>query len=111
MITYGGFVGMSFREDVRVYFSESLTKTNQLYNETIKIAASKGINARAPYIEVPKENDYIDSKKYMSGLNPFNDTRPLNAIEIAYLYMNVMTNAMGVKLCLAFAQTSPSKEV
>lgn len=111
MVTYSGFVGMSFREDICNYFSHCLSETNQLYNQSLKVASSKGLNARAPYIEVPKETDFVDSKKYMSGLNPFNEKRPLNTVEISYLYMNIMTNSLGGKLCLAFAQTSPSKEV
>lgn len=76
-----------------------------------EIVLSKGMLSRHPYIEVPHEADYIDSKNYYSGLNPLSSKRPLNAIEISHLYMSVMTNAMGVKLCLAFAQTSPTKEV
>ena len=61
--------------------------------------------------KLPKETEYVESKKYYSGLNPFSDKRPLNAIEISHLYLNIMTNSIGSKLCLAFAQTSPSKEV
>lgn len=111
MIAYSGFVSMSTREDIRHYFTQALNETASLYNQTSEIALSKGINARHPYIEVPKETDYVDSKKYLSGLNPFNDKRPLNAVEISHLYMNILTNTVGVKLCLAFAQTSPSKDV
>src|SRR5699024_12528884 len=33
------------------------------------------------------------------------------AVEISHLYLNIMTNAIGLKLCSAFAQTSPSEEV
>lgn len=101
MITYGGFVAMSFREDICNYFSQGLSETNKLYNQSLKIALAKGVNARPPYIEVPKETDYVDSKKYMSGLNPFNEKRPLNAVEISYLYMNIMTNS--ICLCANFS--------
>jgi len=111
MIAYSGFVSMSEREDIRNYFTQALNKTAKIYNQTSEIALSKGINARHPYIEVPKETDYVDSKKYLSGLNPFSDNRPLNAVEISHLYMNILTNTVGIKLCLAFAQTSPSKDV
>ena len=111
MLAYGGFLSMSTREDICNYFSMGLSKITNLYNESLKIAVNKGINGRHPYIEVPKETDYVDSKKYYSGFNPFSDKRPLNAVEISHLYMNILTNVMGVKLCLAFAQTSPSKEV
>lgn len=111
MLAYSGFIAMSVKEDIRNYFTNGLIEVTKLYNQTIEIAAHKGINARHPYIEVPKETDYVDSKKYFSGLNPFSEKRPLNAVEISHLYMNILTNVMGVKLCLAFAQTSPTKEI
>ncbi|GAA0615457.1 hypothetical protein GCM10009001_35950 [Virgibacillus siamensis] len=111
MLTYSGTVALSYREDICTYFSQALHETNTLYTKSLKIALHKGINSRPPYIEVPKETDFVDSKKYMSGLNPLSSKRPLNAVEISYLYMNITTNSIGLKLCLAFAQTSPSKEV
>ncbi|WP_100013006.1 DUF3231 family protein [Lentibacillus sediminis] len=111
MLAYGGFVSMSYKKAVRDYFIQALNETAELYDQSIEIALEKGLNQRHPYIEVPKETDYVDSKKYLSGLNPFSNKRPLNAVEISHLYMNVITNAIGAKLCLAFAQTSPKKEV
>ena len=111
LLASGGFVSMSSREDMRSYFTQALMDTSTLYNRSADIALSKGIFSRHPYIETPKETDYVDSKKYYSGLNPFSSKRPLNVIEISHLYMNVMTSAMGAKLCLSFAQTSPNKEI
>ncbi|QKY68563.1 DUF3231 family protein [Lentibacillus sp. CBA3610] len=111
MLIYGGFVSMSYREDVCNYFVQALNETSNLYQQSLKIGLSKGIIARHPYIEVPKETDYVDSKKYLSGLNPFSNKRPLNAVEISHLYQNVLTNSTGMHLCIAFAQTSPSKDV
>ncbi len=66
---------------------------------------------RAPYIMLPIETDYIDSKKYLSGSNPFSNPRPLNAIEISHLYMNIQTNYIGAKLATSFAQTSQTLRV
>ncbi|MDQ0268485.1 DUF3231 family protein [Cytobacillus purgationiresistens] len=111
MVAYSGFVAMSAREDVSKYYTKGLIDTAALFNETNKIALEKGLLARHPYIEVPQETDYVESKKYYSGLNPLTSKRPLNAIEISHLYMNILTNSIGVKLCLGFAQTSPSKEI
>ncbi|UJL46173.1 DUF3231 family protein [Virgibacillus sp. NKC19-16] len=111
MLTYSSFVSMSYREDVCNYFSQGLNDSNNLYKQSLETALSKGISPRHPYIEVPKETDYVDSKKYLSGLNPFSDKRPLSAVEITHLYQNVLTNSIGMKLCIAFAQTSPSKDV
>lgn len=111
MVGYSGFLAISFRKDICQYFLEGLNEVGNLYTQSLEIASLKGVNARHPYIEVPKETDYVDSKKYLSGLNPFSSNRPLNAVEISHLYLNIMTNAIGIKLCLAFAQSSPLKEV
>ncbi|MCT1904310.1 DUF3231 family protein [Oceanobacillus sojae] len=111
MITYSGFVTMSTKKKIRDFSIQGLKDMAALYDHALEIALDKGINSRHPYIEPPKQTDYVDSKKYFSGLNPFSDKRPLNAIEISHLYMNIQTNEMGIRLCLAFAQTSPSKAV
>lgn len=111
MVIYSGYAAMSTRKDIRDYFIQVLEESAKLYNQSTDISLQKGVNARPPYMEVPQEMSYVDSKKYMSGLNPFSEKRPLNATEIAHLYMNIMTNNIGIKLCLSFAQTSPKKEV
>lgn len=111
MVTYSGFVAMSLRDDIRNYFTQALTESANSYNQSSAISLAKGVSIRPPSIEVPRETDYVDSKKYMKGLNPFSDKRPINAVEIGHLYTNIMTNTLGFKLCLAFAQTSPSKDV
>ena len=111
MVSYSGFLSMTSRSHIRDYFTQALNSTSSLYNLSNDTAFMKGIGIKHPYIEVPKEADYVDSKKYLSGLNPFNEKRPLNAVEISHLYQNIATNSIGHKLCLAFAQTSPSKVV
>ncbi|SDH02739.1 Protein of unknown function [Alteribacillus persepolensis] len=111
MITYSGFVAMSKRNNIRGLFSEALVKTNNLFNETTEIAENKELHATHPFIEIPQETDYIESKDYYSGLNPLKQKRPLNAIEISHLYTNIITNTVGLKLSMAFAQTSQSKEI
>ncbi|SFM13611.1 Protein of unknown function [Gracilibacillus orientalis] len=72
MLIYSGFISMSDREDIRYYFTQALNESTKLFNQSSEIALSKGVNVRHPYIEVPKETNYVQSKKYMSGLNPLN---------------------------------------
>ena len=111
LVGYSGFISMSAREDVRTYFREGLNETSELYEKTSKVALSKGVFTRAPYIAYPTTTDYIDSKKYLSGLNPFSEKRPLNAIEISHLFMNIQTNLMGGKLTTSFAQGTPREDI
>src|SRR5699024_11973130 len=107
MVTYSGFLATSYREDICEYFLKGLNDTGDLYKQSLNIALNKGEYARHRYIEISKETDYIDSKKYYKGLNHFSSKHPLNAVEITHLYLNTMTNAIGIKLFLSFAQTSP----
>ncbi|ENH96628.1 hypothetical protein J416_09634 [Gracilibacillus halophilus YIM-C55.5] len=111
MVTYSSFVSMSYKRSIRDFVSNALNDVLSLFNESMDVSLAKGLNARHPYIEVPHHSSFIHHNNYFSGLNPFSDKRPLNAIEISHLYLNVMTNSLGENLCLAFAQTSPMQEV
>jgi hypothetical protein len=111
LLAYGGFISMSARKDIRAYFIKGLQETTTLFEKSTELSLSKGLFLRAPYIPYPTETDYVDSKKYLSGFSFFSKQRPLNAVEISHLYMNIQTNLMGEKLSLSFAQTSPIKEI
>ncbi|USK35187.1 DUF3231 family protein [Bacillus sp. F19] len=111
LLAYGGYVAMSARKDIRAYFMEGLTEVSNLYDTGADVSLSKGLFVRAPYIAYPTKTDFIDSKNYFSGLNPFTNKRPLNTIEISYLHMNTQTNVIGGSLALSFAQTSSSENI
>ncbi|KKI91279.1 hypothetical protein WQ54_15785 [Bacillus sp. SA1-12] len=111
LLGYSGFVSMSARDDMRAYYREALIETSELFERSSKVLLSKGLFVRAPYIAYPTLTDYVDSKKYLSGTSIFSKQRPLNAIEISHLYMNIQTNTIGSKLSISFAQTSSSEIV
>ncbi|WP_040205890.1 DUF3231 family protein [Neobacillus jeddahensis] len=111
MLGYSGFLSMSARKDIRKLFKNALHMTSDLYDESSGVLLEKGLYIRSPYIDYPQQKDYVDSKKYLSGLNPFSNKRPLNAVELSHLNMNIQTNLIGAKLSIAFAQSSPRKEV
>ncbi|WP_010283605.1 DUF3231 family protein [Bacillus timonensis] len=111
MIGTSGFLSMVARKDIRKFFKGVLYKTSDLYDESSEVLLDKGLFVRSPYIDYPKQKDFVDSKKYLSGLNPFSNKRPLNSVEISHLNMNIQTNQIGAKLAISFAQCSPNKEV
>lgn len=111
MLSYSGLLALSAREDVVTYFSKGLHEAVNLFQQTTDIAINKGTFVRAPYISVPKKQDFVDDKSYLSGFSFLSKQRPLNAIEISHLFMNIQTNLIGSKLSLSFAQTSPIKEI
>jgi hypothetical protein len=111
MLGYSGFLSMSARKDIRALFLNALHMTADLYDESSEVLLEKGLYVRSSYIEYPEQKDFVDSKKYLSGLNPFSNKRPLNAVELSHLNMNIQNNVIGAKLSVAFAQSSPRKEV
>ena len=111
LVGYSGCISMSAREDIRTYYREGLNETSELFEKCSKVALSKGVFTRAPFIAYPTKTDYVNSNKYLSGLNPLNNKRPLNAIEISHLFMNIQTNLMGSKLALSFAQGTSRENV
>jgi hypothetical protein len=111
MLAFSGFLSMSARKDIRLYFKKGLEEASNLYDKSSDIALSKGLFVRAPYIAYPTQTDTVDSKSYLSGFSVFSKERPLNAIEISHLYMNIQTNIIGSKLSLGFAQTSQREKI
>ncbi|WP_408011532.1 DUF3231 family protein [Pseudalkalibacillus sp. A8] len=111
LLGYSGFLSMSVRDDMRANFMEGLQETAKLYDLSSQVALSKGVFVRAPYIDYQTKTDFVDSKKYLSGISFFSKQRPLNAVEISHLYMNIQTNLMGSKLALSFAQGSPRENI
>src|SRR5690625_4944609 len=47
MIAYSGFLAMSVRKDIRNYFTQALTATTALYNQTTEVALAKGIDRKS----------------------------------------------------------------
>ncbi|MBG9811342.1 hypothetical protein ABD68_06945 [Bacillus endophyticus] len=111
MLGYSGFTSMGARKDLKTYFIKGLRETSDLFDQTTDLLLEKGLYIRAPYIPYPTKTDFVDSHKYLSGFSLFSKQRPLNTIEISHLYMNSVTNHIGSKLSLSFAQISPHKEV
>lgn len=111
LVAYSGFITTSARKDIKTIFKEGITGVLELYDRATDISVDKGLFVRPPYIPYPTKADMIDSKKYFSGMNPFSNKRPLNAVEISYLHMNVRTNMIGGKLAISFAQVSAVEKV
>ncbi|MFE8695929.1 DUF3231 family protein [Cytobacillus sp. FJAT-53684] len=111
LLGYSGFVSMSARDDIRAYYREGLNETSKLFERSTKTLLAKGLFVRMPYIAYPTKTDFVDTKKYLSGLSLFSKQRPLNAIEISHLSMNIQTNIMGSKLALSFAQATPRENI
>lgn len=95
---------------IKIY--EGLTSTTQrIYLLATQYLLDKGILSLPPKATMPKTNEFIENKKYMSGFNPFSEKRALNVIELGILHHAIESNNIGMQLLLGFAQCAKNKEV
>ena len=102
-------LGFSTREDVRNYLSECLEDAVQLNGKVIDLMLNKGIYWRTPSLPAPKSNEKIQKSSYLDGW--LGDTRPMNSMEIANLYVVIELLIMIETICIGFAQMSEEKNM
>ncbi|MFG6149603.1 DUF3231 family protein [Halobacillus sp. B23F22_1] len=107
LLAYSLSLSSSVTEEIRSFYSTTLTATTNFFNNAVATSISKGIFTSAPEIEIEKEVEFVKGKKYLS---PFHK-RSLNAVEMTHLFENIKSNAIGELLCTGFAQTTNSKKV
>ena len=78
---------------------------------TTNYLLEKGVLASSPYVNMPKQVEFIEDKKYISGISLFSDKRTLNTIEVGYINEAIQTNIFGMQLMTGFAQVSKESEV
>jgi hypothetical protein len=100
---------VSVRSDVDTYFSECLHEISEFDSLTKNLLLSKGLFIRSPYLTPPQKVSFVKDQTFMSGW--FGHKRPLSAIEITNLFLNLQRNALGKAVMIGFSQVAQSKEV
>lgn len=97
------------RIDIRQYFKDSLTFFIEIQDKIIEVLLNKGIFTKSPSIPYPKQVDFVKDQSFLTGY--FGDRRPLHAMQVTHLFLNIKRNAVGKELLIGFSQTAKSKEV
>jgi len=97
------------RLDMCEYFTECLNESAKLLNKATEIMLLKGTYIRPPYIQTAAKVEYVQKQSYLAGW--FGDRRPLNAVEISNIYLNLIQNQLGRTLLMGFSQVAESKQV
>lgn len=103
-------IGVSAREDVNDFFHEILASASELHNKARKVALSKGVYIRPPFISTPEKVDFVKKQTFLFDMLGKNK-RPLSAIEITHLFINTQTNVLGKSMMMAFAQVCKLEDV
>lgn len=106
---YAGSVATSSRPDQISYFAECNKETMELYKRIANLMLHKGIYSKPPRINTPKEVDFVNNQRYLTGW--FGKKRPLSAMEISGVSFNMVKVVVKVVLEIGFAQVCQTKEV
>lgn len=109
LLHFSNALTVSFRQDVREYFSECLKDTSDLYQETMDAMLAKGLIIRAPFIPVPTEVKFVESTDFLHKL--IGQQRPMASTEITAMYVNLDSNQLGKSMMMAFSQAVQSEDI
>lgn len=102
---------LSVRSDVISFFELCTMNSQVTYKACINYLLEKGVLARPPYVTMPKEAEFIEDEKYMSGISFWGNKRALNTLEVGFIYQAIEANLMGMELVTGFAQVARESEV
>lgn len=106
---YAGATSVCMREDIRQYFIECTSKTLKLFDNVTSVSLQKGIISKPPSLNNKQNIKFINNNTIFSGW--LSKQRPINAIEISGVYLNIQKTMVKMVLELGFSQVSQSKEV
>lgn len=109
LMTYGSALSSSTREDIIEYFEICMQDTIKTYKKGVHLLLSKGIDIAPPIIPYPKKVDFVEKESFISAIA--GKARPLTALEIKHLQVNINTNTLGKAVMLAFSQIASSEKL
>ncbi|SDQ08748.1 DUF3231 family protein [Virgibacillus salinus] len=109
LLTYGGALSSSSRQDIIDYFDMCIQDTSKTYRRGIELLLAKGMDILPPNIPYPSKVDFVDRKSFTSAINAKN--RPLSAQEIKHLQVNINSNTLGKSFMLGFSQVASSDKL
>lgn len=109
MMTCATAKALTGRSDVREILTICLEHASDIYDRLVDLMLEKGIYVRSPIIEYPKKADVVHRENFLAGLLAKN--RPVTAIEITHLGMNIETNMIGKTLLIGFSQVADHQKI
>ncbi|HYK72805.1 MAG TPA: DUF3231 family protein, partial [Pseudoneobacillus sp.] len=104
-------LALTTSKDLKVLFKNHLDHAYGIYEKVETLLLDRGLYIRPPYIPLPKSVEFVSSNNYLGGIHIFEEKRPLNAIEISHLFMNMEVNQIGMMICMAFSQVAKDNDV
>ncbi|MFP7226537.1 DUF3231 family protein, partial [Priestia filamentosa] len=71
-------MNMSYQDEVMEIYEGLTSTTQKIYKSSTLYLLEKEILTRPPKVTMPKSSEFVESKNYLNGFNPFNKKRALN---------------------------------
>ncbi|MEW8970964.1 MAG: DUF3231 family protein [Mesobacillus sp.] len=104
-IALPGFSKMDLRHSI----TDINISTLHLSNKVTEMMLNKGLHVRAPSIPTMNEVSFVEKQSFFNGY--FGIKRPLSAMEITHLFLNIQVNAIKTILVMGFSQVAKNEEV
>jgi hypothetical protein len=104
-------MNMTYNKKVMAIYEGLTTVTQKIYKLATMYLLENGILSLPPKVTMPKQTEFIKSKKYKEGFKLFGDKRPLNDLEVGMIHHNLESNNIGMQLITGFAQCAQNNEV
>lgn len=104
-------LGMSYRNDIRKFYEDTIKNSQDTYGLCTDYLSKQGVLSKPPYVTMPKEVEFIEETKYMSGVQIFRNKRTLNSLEVSYIFQVLEVNVFGMQLMTGFAQVAKESEI
>lgn len=106
---YAKNIKNSSRQDIRELSTNFLTDYVTLEHQVTDSLLNKGMYVRPPQIPIPETIDYVKKESYLTGW--FGERRPVHAMQISQLFLNIQRNTLAKTLLMGFNQTVGSDKV
>ncbi|MFD1737624.1 DUF3231 family protein [Bacillus salitolerans] len=109
LMTYANALSASSRHDIVDYFDMCIQDTIKIYKKGLYLLLSKGMDIIPPSIPYPKKVDFVENQSFISLIA--GKSRPVTALEIKHLQININTNTLGKAMMTAFSQVASTDKL
>ena len=109
LTSHSSAIATSARDDIRSLFEKFHGQATDLNREITTLMKKKGVYIRPPYMNYPKQVDYVEKQYFLTGW--IGKKRPLLGNEVNHLYLTSLHNELGKATLLGFAQAAKDPEL
>lgn len=100
---------LATRTDIRDFFSECISTARDIHQKATDIMLAKGVFVKPPFISTPDRNNYVHDKSFYGSI--WGHKRPLNALEVSYIFDDIYSKLTLETLNLGFRQVVKDEKI